>query len=172
MVYRRRWGGDAGGPDAAQRSVLLWMACSLAFDRFVQIYRKYSEDQPRDERGRWVDAGGEREPETTGSLRPVYNERTGNPKIDGVTDGLNEVLSEARRRDDGRDPRLLTARIEAHRGTAARAGAAPPGSTRLPALAREPIPLRTASSPATARPAASTHQPGRSPRLGSSTVSR
>lgn len=70
------------------------MACSLAFDRFVQLYRKYSEDQPRDERGRWVDAGGEREPETTGALVPVYVERTGNPLIDGITDRLFGVASD------------------------------------------------------------------------------
>lgn len=77
----------------AQRWVLLGMACSLAFDRFIELYRKYSEDQPRDERGRWVDTGGEEGPETTGSVSPVYMERTGDPSIDTITDKLNAVAS-------------------------------------------------------------------------------
>lgn len=81
------------GPDAARRWVLLGTACSLAFERFVRLYRKYSEDQPRDQQGRWVDAGERQEPDSTGALAPSYVERAGDPLIDAITDLLIGVAS-------------------------------------------------------------------------------
>lgn len=79
---------------AARRWVLLGMASVLAFDKFVLLYRKYSEDQPRGPDGRWIDAGGGDGPETTGSLVRTFDEKTGNPLIDSVTDKLHGIASD------------------------------------------------------------------------------
>jgi hypothetical protein len=88
--------------DAVHREVpgnWLGPRASLSLRRFIALYRKYSDDQPRDERGRWVetDSGEEGPVDTTGSTEK-YLEPTGDPEIDLVTlilaDKLENVLEE------------------------------------------------------------------------------
>lgn len=77
----------------ATQSRWLGIQTSLAFQRFVRLHRKYSDDQPRDDRGRWVDTG--REVETTGSVTPIVNDApTGNLEIDSITEKLLEKLAD------------------------------------------------------------------------------
>jgi hypothetical protein len=81
-------------PDPARRSLLLGLACSLEFERFMVLYGKYREDQARDDRGRFADEG-RGEPETTGSLSRVRDDKTGDPLIDEITDRLHGIASQA-----------------------------------------------------------------------------
>jgi hypothetical protein len=90
-LYRR--GTFPDSPDTARRSLLLGLACSLEFERFMVLYGKYREDQARDDRGRFADEG-RGEPETTGSLSRVRDDKTGDPLIDEITDRLHAVASQ------------------------------------------------------------------------------
>jgi hypothetical protein len=86
---------DAGRAIEADRSRRLGLVASVAFSRFVRLYRKYSPDQPRDDRGRWVETGSEGDIDATGSVTPIVNEvRTGDLEIDSVTQKLAEKLAE------------------------------------------------------------------------------
>lgn len=77
----------------ATKSRWLGIQTSRAFQRFVRLYRKYSEDQPRGHDGRWIDTG--RDVETTGSVTPIVNEApTGNLEIDSITEKLLEKLAD------------------------------------------------------------------------------
>jgi hypothetical protein len=79
----------------------LGVASFEAFARFLLMYRKYSPDQPRDERGRWTEADDG--PSTTGSTGIIRNdERTKDPEIDRITDILIDKLADAiEKLDDG-----------------------------------------------------------------------
>ena len=72
----------------------LGLKASILLRRFVRLYRKYSDDQPRDERGRWVETDDEDDDLTTGGIKSL--ERTGDPEIDAVTfilaDRLEKVI--------------------------------------------------------------------------------
>lgn len=76
---------------ATERYGRLGLIASLAFARFVHLYRKYNEDQPREERGRWVETGEDGQDDLpTGTVLQRY--RTGNPDIDRVTEFLEETI--------------------------------------------------------------------------------
>ena len=47
-LYRRGTLPETAG--TARRSLLLGLVCSLAFERFIVLYRKYRDDQTRDDR--------------------------------------------------------------------------------------------------------------------------
>lgn len=100
-------GGDegAGRPATieAERVSRLGLLASLAFAHFVHLYRKFDENQPRDERGRWSETGAGRgrsedargDPDTTGSVTPIRNEAfTGNLEIDSMTSKLAQKLAD------------------------------------------------------------------------------
>lgn len=68
----------------------VWVCSLLSPSQiFVRLYRKDSEDQPRDGNGRWTDVGavevevGSRNVETTGNTIVLQRYRSGNP--DGAT---------------------------------------------------------------------------------------
>jgi len=86
---------EPGRTVEAERASRLGLLASLALARFVQIYRKYDADQPRDDHGRWTSTGArENEPETTGAT-VVRRYRTGDPAIDRVTETLESLVVDA-----------------------------------------------------------------------------
>lgn len=71
---------------SAVLSALLGLTASFHLRQFIDLYRKYNPDQPRDELGRWTATGGS---ETTAALAEV---KTGDPEIDGLTETLLDTL--------------------------------------------------------------------------------
>lgn len=103
---------------AAARDQRLGLLVSVAFHRFVRLFRKYNPDQPRDERGRWVETGEEGDAGEgdlpTGTV--VQRHRSGNPDVDRVTQKLEQMLDEvAERLGPGSGPAFGTL---VHRGFA------------------------------------------------------
>lgn len=78
-----------------ERSRRFGLLAYLAFARFIDIYRKYDPDQPRDDHRRWTDTGTGDDVDVTGSTTVITNEaRTGDVRIDSITNKLIEKLAD------------------------------------------------------------------------------
>lgn len=84
-----------GGIQTQEIGRYLGLMASLSLRRFLILYRKYSDDQPRDERGRWVETGADDNSsvDTVGMVKSL--EKSGDPEIDTLTVILADTLEQA-----------------------------------------------------------------------------